>query len=64
MGNHVPKCSIIFWTEVILSELHTSSEEPPNTSMFLRAGGHVAKRTKTNDLARALTQVADKITGG
>ena len=50
------------WAEMIQSELHTSLEEPPSTSMFLRAGGAAPKKAKT-DLADALTQVADKITG-
>ena len=50
------------WAEMILSELHISSEEAPNTSMFIRAGGSTPKR-RSNDIADALTRVADKISG-
>ena len=48
------------WAEMMFSELHSSSDEPPNTSMFVRAGGS-APRKKSNNISDALTHVADRI---
>ena len=61
-GKHFTQMQYCNWAEITLSELQTSLEEPPSTSMFLRAGGAAPEKAKT-DLADTLTQVADKITG-
>ena len=48
------------WAEMIFSELHSSTEEPPNTSMFVPAGGS-APRKKSSTISDALRHVADRI---
>ena len=50
------------WGEMVIGNLHSSVEEPPGTSMFMRAGGSTPKRTKSDEGVReALTFVADRI---
>ena len=47
---------------MIFSGLHVSLDEPPNTSMFVRAGGYLPKK-RNNDVTEALTRVADRVSG-
>ena len=49
------------WGEMIGGDLHSSLETPPNTSMFIRAGGNTPSRRKSdNSVAQALTIIADQ----
>ena len=59
-GQIYTKMQYRIWAEMIFSELHSSSNEPPNTSMFVRAGGS-APRKKSNNISDALTHVVDSI---
>ena len=44
------------WAEMINSGMHLSTSDPPNTSMFNRAGGAAATPSKKNDQPTAVTQ--------
>ena len=49
------------WSEMNVGGLHYSLDDPPNTSMFIRAGGSNSgstKRTANDDLTKAMTQIA------
>ena len=47
------------WGEMVVGNLHSSMEEPPVTSMFMRAGGATPKRTKSDEGVReALTFIS------
>jgi hypothetical protein len=47
------------WADMIVGDMHTSSEEPPSSTMFLRSGSQTVKRKpSTSDV---VIQVADKL---
>lgn len=50
------------WGEMVGGDLHSSLEVPPNTSMFVRAGGETPNRKKDRSVAQALSLIADKMT--
>ena len=49
------------WGEMVVGNLHSSIEEPPSTSMFMRAGGSTPKRKSGQSVNEALAFVADQI---
>ena len=49
------------WAEMIVGDLHDSIDDPPNTSMFSRAGNSGNKKKLKNSLTEALTVVATKL---
>lgn len=52
------------WAEMHAGGLHADLENPPNTSMFTRAGGTTPTRRSSKDgVAEALTHVANQISG-
>ncbi len=52
------------WAEMYAGGMHASLEDPPNTSMFTRAGGTTPNRSRSDHgVAEALTRVANQISG-
>jgi len=51
---HLPQCNSVFGVKW----LHSSLDDPPNTSMFMRAGGASVTKKDPNSMAQALTQAA------
>lgn len=49
------------WSEMCAGGIYTSLDEPPNTSMFVRAGGGKSKRGSNDALSGAITQISDAI---
>ena len=50
------------WGEMIGGDLHSSLETPPNTSMFIRAGGGTPSRKKSDQsVTQALTLIANQV---
>ena len=51
------------WSEMNVGGLRSSLEDPPNTSMFFRAGGSSQSGTKgtADDLTKAVTQIASAL---
>ena len=42
------------WAEMIVEGMYSSREDPPNTTMFVRAGGQWFKRRKIQIMADPL----------
>ena len=52
------------WGEMYAGGMYANLEEPPNTSMFTRAGGTTPSRSRSDQgVAEALTRVANQISG-
>lgn len=52
----LPQCRYVrIWSEIVVGETHSSLDEPPETSMFVKAGNNpVARRKDTADAATAI----------
>ena len=50
------------WSEMYVGGVHSSLDEPPTTTMFLRAGGVPPSKKKSDPVCEALTQLASAIT--
>lgn len=58
-GSRYTPMQIRIWAEMIASGLHCSEDDPPSTTMFLRAGGSTPHKKKDQTpVAQALTDVA------
>ena len=61
-GNSFSPMQLRIWSEMIVGEVHSSLDEPPNTSMFIRAGNTATTKKKDHcGTAHALTEVATAI---
>ena len=47
-SSHYTPMQLRIWAEMIVSGVHSSIEDPPNTTMFVRAGGGNLTRRKSN----------------
>ena len=61
--NHGSKFTIMqlrIWAEMIVGNMHTSTDDPPSTSMFVRAGGQTKKATglSSPSITKAITDAA------
>ena len=52
------------WSEMYVGGIHSSLNEPPTTTMFLRAGGVAPSKKKSDPVSEALTHLASAITVG
>ena len=60
-GESYTRMQLRIWSEMNVGGLHNSLDDPPNTSMFIRAGGGNSgstKRTANDDFTKAITQIA------
>jgi len=46
---------------MVVGEVHSSLDDPPNTSMFMRAGGAAVTKKDPNSMAQALTRAASQM---
>lgn len=60
-GSKFTTMQLRIWAEMIVGNYHTDKEEPPNNTMFSRAGGHTSKR-ESQSMTKALSDVACAIT--
>ena len=62
-GSRFTPMQVRIWSEMITGGLHSSFEEPPTSSMFIRAGkgGNSKKKDDKNALSEAFTQAAEAI---
>ena len=52
------------WSEMYVGGIHSSLNEAPTTTMFLRAGGVALSKKKSDPVSEALTHLASAITVG
>ena len=52
------------WSEMYVGGIHSSLNEPPTTTMFLRAGGVAPSKKKSDPVSEALTHLASAVTMG
>ena len=57
-GNSFSPMQFRIWSEMIAGELHSSLNEPPSTSMFIKAGNPVTPKDKNKSTVQTLTDVA------
>ena len=50
------------WGEVVLGGMHGNTDEPPNTTMFSRAGGTPYKKTQQSSVTQLMTEAATAFT--
>ena len=50
------------WAEMITSGMYSRMDEPPNTSMFIRAGGKSVSHSKQTPVMQAITDAATALT--
>jgi len=60
-GNSFTPMQCRIWSEMVVGEVHSRLDDPPNTSMFMRAGGASVTKTDPNNMAQALTQAASQM---
>ena len=46
---------------MVVGEVHSTLDDPPNTSMFMRAGGVSVTKKDPNSMAQALTRAASQM---
>ena len=54
------------WAEMVAVSMHSDLDDPPNTTMFARAGGTTPSRKKSDQqsvVAQAVTEAASAISG-
>ncbi len=63
-GSHYTLMQYRIWGEMIVGGLHENTDDPPNTTMFARAGGGTPYRKKTqpSPVTELLTEAATAIT--
>ena len=52
---------LCIWAEMIAADMHRSIDDPPNTTMFMRAGGAIPYQKKSvqqSPITQALTEAA------
>ena len=60
-GESFTQFQLRIWSEMCVGGIYTSLDTPPNTSMFIRAGGGKTKRESNDALSGAITQISDAI---
>ena len=62
-GNSFSPMQLRIWSEMVVGEMHSSLDEPPSTSMFIRAGNTASTPKKKDQCGttQALTEVATAI---
>ena len=60
-GSSFSPMQLCIWAEMIAADMHRSIDDPPNTTMFMRAGGAIPYQKKSvqqSPIAQALTEAA------
>jgi len=60
-GNSFTPMQCRIWSEMVVGEVHSRLDDPPNTSMFMRAGGASVTKKDPNSRAQALTRAASRM---
>ena len=65
-GNSFTQMQYCIWSEMIVGNVHSSIDLPPNTSMFTRAGasGGVQRKKPDSGFAESLTDFVKQLSGG